>query len=221
MEIRELVKEGDPETGLKFEDFARREEWEGKLASVRWWFDTANDAIDFLSFLGRGANRFGQAVVRVDAARYNDLGTHDCVSPDHEAAMSAFYLGTLSSFPEPFEELAAPRPDLAENLALDTRNRNLLCACADQSRLLKLLAKRQGVDFAETNRVLEHYALAIRQRWLERNDRARREGDMRDLPYVIKIDGKEVRTSWWRERLEELGMEVIGLRVEGAVGELL
>lgn len=213
LELRDLMANGDPETGLKFEELGKREEWEGKMAAVKWWFDTAGDAIDFLSFLGRGPTRFGQEEVRVDAARYRRADTHRCIDRVHNAAMQVFYGYAL--------RLSDSEPDLAGALRFDNKMRETVCACVDQAKLVKLLAERQGAAGAETPRVLEAYTADIRQRWVELNNRARRAGDDRDLMYVMQVENKEFRTSWWLQQLEDGVTEVVGFRVEGAVAELL
>lgn len=213
LELRELMTNGDPETGLKFEEFGRREEWEAKVGRVKWWFDTAGDAIDFLSFLGRGPNRFGQEEVRVDAARYRQAGTHKCIDQGHNAALQVFYGYALR---------LSDLPDLAHAIRFDdNKMREVSCACIDQAKLIKLLAERQGVAGAENPRVLEAYTAEIRQRWVEVNNRAKRAGDDRVLMHVIEVEGREFRTSWWVKKLEDGVTEVVGFRVEGAVAKLL
>ena len=69
--------------------------------------------------------------------------------------------------------------------------------------------------------MLEAYASTIRQRWLEVNERVRRSGDVKDLPYVVEVKGREFKTSWRVESLEGTRTDVIGFRVQGPVADLL
>ena len=193
----------------------RQAYWKHKLASVKFWFTSADGAVDFLAAFGVGdeSTRFGSGVSRVEVLQYSLENTGGkCLSSEHHASERCWRAGVEHWAPNVFPPVR-------------------YCPCTEYKLLMKILAGAQRLPDPGSDKSVRWISHRMVRGWQEANLRAgvdvEKEGwpsevGTRNLPLVVSFGGVAGFQMWHCfGRDEERGVLLRTIRLEGRFAELL
>jgi hypothetical protein len=215
LKLRSILATGDTDLRIPiaFLSGPKQVNWKHKLASVRFWFVSVNQAVDFLSAFGIGDSRFGSGVSRVEVLQYSleDSGGK-CLSETHHASERAWKGGLEGWMPNEFPPVR-------------------LCPCSEYKLLMKIVGGAQKLPEPGGERAIRWMSERLTREWQKANlaagvDVARDEWPSevgeRNMPLVLSIGGVPGFGLWHcLGRDVERRMLCRTIRLEGRFAELL
>lgn len=205
--IREILEKGDEELGIPIDALEDKEQWTTKMDSLKWWFFSLNQALDYIGAYGIGDKKFGSGVVRVEVMNYTSGGR--CMyGSDHTASMVAWRESETRILPNHFPPM---KP----------------CGCYEFRLLMKTVANARGLPAPGDEGTIRLVADTLRRDWLVVNRDAHFDrtgwptngGGSR--PAKLMLGEEEFEIKYYKEEDRERGISLVAIRIEGRFGELL
>ena len=212
--LRSILSDGDTTLNVPISCLPgpRQVYWKHKLASVNFWFTSANNAVDFLSAFGIGQGKFGSGMSRIEVLQYSlETSGGKCLSAEHHASVLTWKAGVEHWAPNVFPPVR-------------------YCPCTEYMLLMKILAVVQKLPEPGSDASVKWISHRMVKGWQAANLQAGNDVEKGwpsevgkgNLPLVFAMGGVPGFQVWHcLGRDEERSVLLRTIRLEGRFAELL